>query len=104
MQDFTCTKYIDKSTPSLGSFFASGEHMDEVMLEIRPAGGVRGDRLVITMRNAVITRITEDPAIGMDRPTEAVTFTCDSLEWESQPAAPAWRASPHPYSLTPRPP
>jgi type VI protein secretion system component Hcp len=75
-----------------------------VKLEIIPAGGDQRGRLVITLKNVVIAQVVQQPATGRDRATEAVTFTCESLEWESQPAAATWRASPLPHSVTPRPP
>lgn len=102
-QDFTITKEVDSATPKLNDLLASGEHIREVRLELEHAGGSARERVVITMRNAVITRIEEETARGTERPTEAVTFRCDAIEWESQPTTTTWRATPPPLAPTPRP-
>jgi type VI protein secretion system component Hcp len=103
IQDVSITKEVDRSSPALLDACASGRHMPEVRLEIRPAGRQSRDRLVITMRNAVITRVDEQPARPSARATEAVTFKCEYLEWESLPAETAWRPSTPAYLITPRP-
>jgi type VI protein secretion system component Hcp len=103
VEDLTVTKNVDKASPKMGLFSSSARRMREVTLEIRPVGGSPGDRTVIKMKNAVITRITEQPALRGDHPTEAVTFSCQSIEWETQAASTPWDASPIPYTLTPRP-
>lgn len=102
MQDFVIVKDLDKASPKLDNVCASGTHIPEVRLEITNAGGRRG-LLVIKMRNVVITRVDRQPSIEGNPPTQAVTFTCKSIEWESQPASTPWRVTPVPYTLTPRP-
>ena len=104
MQDLVIVKELDKASPKLNVACASGKHIPEARLEITSAGGSQRGLLVIKLRNVVIARIVEQPAVGGDRPTEAVTFTCESIEWESQPAATPWRTSPVPHTITPRPP
>ena len=102
-QDLSVTKNLDTSSPKLVDACASGKHFPEVVLEIRRAGGEGRDRLVITMRNVAITRVDQQPAPSGGRATEAVTFRCGSLEWESRPAETAWRPSTPAYPITPRP-
>ena len=38
MQDLSCTKYLDKSTPKLLEFCATGGHIPEAVLTVRKAG------------------------------------------------------------------
>jgi type VI secretion system secreted protein Hcp len=102
-QDFTVEKDLDTSSPKLVDACASGKHFPEAVLEIRRAGGQGRDRLVIKMRNVIITRVDEQPAPSGGRATEAVTFRCASLEWQNQPASNAWRAATPAYPITPRP-
>jgi len=102
-QDFSVVKDIDKASPKLHVACASGQHMPEVRLEIRPTGGQRRDLLVIKMRNVVITRVDEQPAPSGARATETVSFRCEYLEWESRPAETSWRPSTPAYPITPRP-
>jgi type VI protein secretion system component Hcp len=102
MQDFSITKNLDDSSPKIHDACSAGTHFGEAVLEVRNAGGAPGDLLMITMRNAVITRVDRQPAVGRDGPTETVTFKCQTIEWESRPAAASPRASPA-YPITPRP-
>jgi type VI secretion system secreted protein Hcp len=103
VQDVSVTKNVDRSSHALLDACASGQHMPEVRLEIRPDGSQRRDRIVIKMRNVVITRVDEQPAPPPARATETVTFRCEYLEWESQPAETPWRPSTPAYPITPRP-
>jgi type VI protein secretion system component Hcp len=103
MVDFSIEKYVDTSSPNLHDKCASGEHMDEARMEIVTSGPDRGARFVITMTGVVISRIVEHASTGRDRPTETVTFTCQSLEWESQPTSSLSRVSTPPYPQTPGP-
>jgi type VI protein secretion system component Hcp len=103
LQDISVTKNIDSSSHALLDACASGQRMPEVRLEIRSAGSQRRDRLVIKMRNVVITRVDEQPAPSPARATETVTFRCEYLEWESRPAETQWRPSTPAYPITPGP-
>lgn len=102
IQDVSITKHIDPATPKIGDLCASGNHIRDVVLEIQPAGGAHGECLVITMHDVVISRVSQQPVVGRETPTEVVSFRCQSLEWESRPAAASPRASPA-YPITPRP-
>jgi hypothetical protein len=102
-QDVSVEKYIDKASPKMALACASGEVIPKVTIEIIPVGQDQRSRFVITMSGVVISQIVEQPATGRDRPFETVTFTCESLIWESQPAAATWRVSTPPYTVTPRP-
>jgi len=106
MQDVTVEKYIDTSSHEPLDVGAVGQRFPEVVLEVRHAGSQTRDRLVIKMRNVVITRIEEQstqPTLRGGRATEAVTLRCGTLEWESRPAETAWRPSTPGYPITPRP-
>jgi type VI protein secretion system component Hcp len=104
IEDIAVVKYIDNASHKLYEDMMSGKHIPEVRIEIVPSAQEQRTRFVIKLTGVVIKQIVEQPAIGRDRPTEAVTFSCKSLEWESRPAAATWRASPPPSTLTPRPP
>jgi type VI secretion system Hcp family effector len=103
MQDIAIVKDVDKASPKLHEKLMTGEHIAEVRLEITATGREQRTQLSVTMTNVVITRIVEQPAAGRDRPTEAVTFTCQSIEWESRPAGVYRQATPPYYPITPRP-
>jgi len=103
IQDISVDKYVDNSSHELLDACRVGQRFRDVVLEIRPAGREQRDRTVIKMRNVVITRVDEQPALRGGHPTEKVTLRGEGLEWEIQPAATAWRASTPAYPITPRP-
>jgi type VI protein secretion system component Hcp len=107
MQDMTIEKFVDTGSREPLDLGPIGQRFPEVVVEVRHAGSQRRDRLVIKMRNVGITRIEGQPTqpdLRGGRATEAVTFRCQSLEWEIQRTATAWRPSTPAYPITPRPP
>jgi len=102
-QDLAVEKDIDKASPKIASACASGEIIPKVTIEIRPAGGDRREHLVIKMINVVISNVAPQTATGLDRPTESVTFSYESLDWEAAPAEGYRQATTPQYPITPRP-
>ena len=102
-QDVSITKDIDKASPKIVLECASGTHIRDVTLEIRPTGGDKREYLVIEMTNVVIASVAPQSTTGTDRPTESVTFSFEELKWEYRAVAGVRGATPPPYSFTPRP-
>lgn len=101
MQDLTIVKEVDRLSPDIVSKCSAGEHISEVTLEVRPAGGNEREYLVIEMTNVVIESIAPQSNTGRDRPTESVTLSYEKLNWEYRPVEGAMRATPPGYSFTP---
>lgn len=80
-QDFSIVKELDKSSPSLGEKFSSGEHIRDVTLELRRAGGDKQVFLKIKMTDVKIVRIESAGSSGGAR-MERVTFRFKTLKWE----------------------
>ena len=80
-QDFSIVKELDKSTPTLGEKFGSGEHIPEVTLELRRAGGDKQVFLKIKMTDVKIVRIQPAGSRGGTK-MERVTFRFKTLKWE----------------------
>jgi type VI protein secretion system component Hcp len=102
MQDFTLTKTVDKSSHELLSACSIGQHIAEVTLEVRGAGGDENEYLVIELTNVIVESVNAGDATDEDRLTENVTLTYGKLHWEYRPARAEQRATPPPYSYTPR--
>ena len=102
-QDFSITKYVDKTSHKLMLDCGIGQRIPEVTLEIRPAGGDKREYLIIEMTNVVIASVAPQSTTGTDRPTESVTFSFEELKWEYRPVGGVQGATPPPYSVTPRP-
>ncbi|MGI0077521.1 MAG: Hcp family type VI secretion system effector, partial [Nitrosopumilaceae archaeon] len=55
VEDFSVTKYIDKSTPKLFESLATGKHIEEAMLVVRSAGGNPVEYLKYTLRDIMVS-------------------------------------------------
>jgi len=97
------THDIDKASPKIALACTSGEVIPKVTIEIIPTGRDQRSLFVITMTGVVISQIVEQPALGRDRPTESVTFSYQSLDWEARPAEGYRQATTPHYPITPRP-
>jgi type VI secretion system secreted protein Hcp len=74
-QDISFTKWIDRSTPTLMGFAASGEHIPKAELVVRKAGGKNPlEYIKITMQDLIISSVSTGGSGGEDRLTENVTL------------------------------
>jgi len=82
LSDISIVKAIDKASPDLASACASGTHITEVTIEVRPAGRGAVEYLVITMENVIITSITAGGTSDEGYPLEVLSFNYEKLTWE----------------------
>ncbi len=74
VQDFSFTKYIDKSTPDLMLATCNGKHYPKAVLTVRKAGENPLEYLLITMEEVLVSSISTGGSGGEDRLTENVTL------------------------------
>jgi len=67
----------------LGS--CSGEHFDEAVLVVRKAGKDPLEYIKITMKNVLVSSISQGGSGGEDRLTENVTLNFAEFKFEYQP-------------------
>ena len=84
VQDLSFTKYIDKSSTTLGLSCCKGTHQDKATLTVRKAGDKPLEYLKITMSEVLITSISTGGSGGEDRLTENVTLNFASVKVEYQ--------------------
>ncbi len=86
VHDIRITKSIDKASPILQKFCVSGQHIGEVTLTSRKAGGAdRVEFVVITLKEAMISSLSLGHASGNDAPTEEVTINFGQVKFEYNP-------------------
>ncbi|QYZ67396.1 MAG: Hcp1 family type VI secretion system effector [Gammaproteobacteria bacterium (ex Lamellibrachia satsuma)] len=86
VQDLSLTKYVDKSTPNLYKYCASGEQFDEAKLTVRKAGGKAPlEYVIVTMKEVIVTSISAGGSGGEDRLTENITLNFAEVKYEYQP-------------------
>lgn len=86
VQDFSMTKYIDKSSPKLIECCCSGEHIPKATLVVRKAGKKPLEYMKITMEKLMVTSVSTGGSGGEDKLTENVTlnFAKVKVEYEEQ--------------------
>ena len=109
LQGITVTKTIDQSSPDLASWCSTGEHLAEVTLELV---GATGDNergyASYELVDAVIGSYHTGSTGTEDRPAETVTINFTEIRVTGAKPEREWgeteqRATPPPYTYTPRP-
>lgn len=81
VQDLNFTKRIDKASPLLFKACASGQHIKQVTLTARKAGGRQDDYLKYNFFD-VFCDATKHSGTGIDLPKEEVSFTYGKITME----------------------
>ena len=87
VQDFSFTKYMDKSTPNLVQYGCSGKHFPSAELVVRKAGDKPLEYWRLTMEDVLITSVSTGGSKGEDRLTENVTLNFAKFKVKYQPQA-----------------
>jgi type VI secretion system secreted protein Hcp len=83
--NFTFTHDFDKASPNLVKFGAAGDHISELKLTARKAGGKAEDYIVITLTEAFITGVSLGGSGGGDvMETVNCTFKAIKIEYFEQ--------------------
>ncbi|WP_333874591.1 Hcp family type VI secretion system effector [Methylobacter sp.] len=78
-QDFTITKFVDKSSVDLNIHCAKGEHIAKLVLEVCQETGSKVCYYKCELENVMISSISIGG--GGDKPQETVTFAFDIISW-----------------------
>jgi type VI secretion system secreted protein Hcp len=79
-QDFSITKFVDKSSPKLYEFCSSGKHVKDVTIELlRASGDKRVKYMEIKLQQVIIAHVA--PSGGKDFPTEAISLNYGIINW-----------------------
>src|SRR5579872_328938 len=80
--EFTITKLVDKSSPTLFKDEATGTHFEKVVLTVRKAGGTQ-DYLTITMGTVFVSHYSHGSSGGI--PTETISFEVGTIQMNYKP-------------------
>src|SRR6267143_983565 len=64
VQDFSVTKFLDKSSPLLFASACHGDHIKQAVFTLRKAGGSPTDFYKVTMQDVLITRVAPGGSAG----------------------------------------
>ncbi len=84
IEDFTITKMIDKSSPSLAQAMCQGKPIETVEIEIMSANKDRHKLMKYTLQNVYISSLRSDQVEGR-APVEVVTFSFGKIKLEFTP-------------------
>lgn len=80
--EFTFTHYIDKATPNLMKYCASGKHIDTVVLTCCKVGGGSQEYMKVTLNEVLITHVSPEGSITDPRVTEQVGMSYGKIKVE----------------------
>jgi len=108
IQDIIVTKTTDQSSADLASWCSTGKHLAEATLEFVDAGGDESGYYVYELKNVLIESVNTGGTDDAGQPTETVTISFDEIRVADTPSGRGWgeaeqRATPPPYTYTPRP-
>ena len=85
VNDLSFTKWVDSATPTLQLACCAGKHYKEAKLTVRKAGEKPLEYLKITMKDVIISSLSDGGAGGEDRLTESVTLNFAEFKVEYTP-------------------
>jgi type VI secretion system secreted protein Hcp len=85
VQDFSITKYVDKSTPNIMQKCCTGKHYPDATFIARKAGDKPLDYVKLKMKEVIVTSATTGGSQGGEQVTENVTLNFASYEYEYTP-------------------
>lgn len=93
IDDFSITKALDKSTPTLAQHCCTGKHIPQVIIELCEAAGSKHTYMKYTLADVIISAVkavrkreglsTLDE--GQSRPLEEIIFKFGTIKWEYTP-------------------
>ena len=93
MDDFTLTKAVDKSSPSLSQHCCKGTFFPTMEREVMNANGERNKLLKYTLEGVYITSFRTDHHAGTV-PVEVVSLSYGKIKWEFTPIENGKQGSP----------
>jgi len=85
VQDFSFTKYVDKSTPNIMQKCCTGKHYPEATFIARKAGDQPLDYVKLKMTDVIVTSANTGGSQGGEQVTENVTLNFAKYEYEYTP-------------------
>ena len=87
VQDLSFTKYMDKASPNLVQYCASGKHFPKAELIVRKAGDKPLEYWKMTLEDVLITAVSTGGSGGEDKLTENITLNFAKFKVKYQPQA-----------------
>ena len=73
--DLSITKYVDKASAALWKMVCTGDHIDEMSLIVRKAGGNPLEYITMTFHEVYVTSVSTGGSGGESKLTENIVFS-----------------------------
>jgi type VI secretion system secreted protein Hcp len=83
--EFVITKKLDKASPQLAKFCASGQHIKQGVLTVRKAGKGQQEFLKITLDQVLVSSYQAGGSGHSETPTESLSFNFSKIEFKYTP-------------------
>lgn len=82
VQEFTLSKYMDQSSPSLNQACCEGRKIGDATIMIgRNEGGTVMPLMIYTLKDAMISSVSAASS-GGDKPSETLTLNFTAIQWD----------------------
>jgi len=81
-QDFSVAKELDRTTPELNSYCASGKQISKIEVELVSVTDDRPTFMKYTLENCLISQVQINGSSGDNKPTEEAAFAYQKISWE----------------------
>jgi type VI secretion system secreted protein Hcp len=78
---FTIVKQIDRASPRIAEFRASGKTIPEVKIKFCPSGS-KQSYLIYTLQNVIVSGVNSGGSSHSPSPVETVHFRYSKIQWE----------------------
>jgi type VI secretion system Hcp family effector len=87
MGDFNITKVVDKASPNLYKYCATGKHIPTIVMELTSANDTAHTYKKVTLTDSVVSSVQQGGASNSEgsRPSESISFRHAKIEWEYTP-------------------
>ena len=87
VQDLSCTKYVDKASPVLARYCATGKHFPKGVLTVRKAGGDALEYIIIELEKILVSSVSTGGSQGEELLTENITLNFAKFNYKYVPQA-----------------
>jgi type VI secretion system secreted protein Hcp len=81
-KEFVITKSLDKASPKLFKYCATGKHIVNATITLRKAGKPQQEYLKITLDDVLISSVQTSSSKGTEQPTESLSLNFTKVEYK----------------------
>lgn len=80
--DLSITKYVDKASAAIWKMCCTGDHIDEMQIIVRKAGGSPLEYIIMTFSEVYVTSVSTGGSGGESKLTENIVFSFAKFQFK----------------------